>query len=193
MLNSLDDFPKHSPIVSFTGLVLGDGHTLLNNAAELLGDKQLKLCGFIQLTTYIAPERPTRTPWRGYHPFQVFIIWPIHLKPWSIYYEKIMDGENSPFRPNIFFTCTGKVAGFLDHGFMFNPPELEQDRVFIVVPDSWKFHNDASKPTSTLPSTTKQSAGPAMDPYDRTAFMTPSKQNLSNPASSSKTTPYCLY
>lgn len=186
MFNSLDSFPMHSPIVGFTGLVIGDGHALLNEASEQLGDDQLKLCGFVQLTTYITPEYPNQTPWKGFHPFQVFVIWPIHMKPWSLYYQKMMDRGNSPFWSGLFFSCTGKVAGFLDHRFMVNPPELEQDRVFIVVPDSWKFHNDANRPTSTSPSITRQ---PAVDPYNRSAFMTPSKQRI--PKTVSNFTPYC--
>lgn len=34
------------------------------------------------------------------------------------------------------FTCTGKVAGFLEHRIMVHPSNLAQDYAFIVVPDT---------------------------------------------------------
>ena len=185
MFSPVDAFPMHSPIVSFTGLVIGSGLTLLlDEITSQLGEDQEKLCGFVQLTTYIAPENPNKTPFKGFHPFQVFIIWPIHMKPWSIYYQKMLDGGESPFQPGISFSCTGKVAGFLNHGIMVNPPHLKQDRVFIVVPDSWKFLSNASRPSRLFasPSLTKW----VEDPYDRSTFMTPSKQGSSFTSS-------CLY
>lgn len=179
MLSPLDSFPAHPPCVSFTGLVIGPGFTLLDEEhTSHLGDEQRKLCGFVQLSTHISPEMPNKPPFKGYHHFQVFVIWPIHAKPWLLYYKNILNGADSPFQPNIFFSCSGKVAGFLDHGIMLDPPDFKEDRVFIVVPDSWKFHENANRPTRpvTSPLVTKQ---PGVDPHNRSMFMTPSKQTSS--------------
>ena len=139
----IDTFPIISPIVSFTGLVISSGHTLLNDKAGL-EDTQLKCCAFIQLSTYLTPGNPSKTPFKGFHPFQVFVIFPIHLKPWSLLCKKLIDKRETHFQTNTSFFCTGKVAGFLDHRIMIHPPQLPQDKVFIIVPDTWDFFKKAN-------------------------------------------------
>ncbi|KAM4061854.1 hypothetical protein HRG_013400 [Hirsutella rhossiliensis] len=121
---SMDNFPCIPPIVSFTGFILGPGHSLLRQ--DLLPDldaAQLNCCGFVQLSTYLAPGIPDKIPFRGFHQFEVFVIFPIHANPWAI-------------------LC--KVAGLLSHRVMIHPPGSDRDYVFIVVPDSWTFLDKAT-------------------------------------------------
>ncbi|KAJ3453747.1 hypothetical protein MRS44_018379 [Fusarium solani] len=148
---SMDSFPCVPPIVSFAGPTVGPGHSLLRQ--DLLPDldaTQLKCCGFIQLSTYLAPGNPDKTPFRGFHPFQVFVIFPIHTNPWTILCKKMAERRDSQFQASAQFTCTGKVAGLLDHRVMVHPPGFKRDYVFIVVPDSWTFL-DRTTTTATQP------------------------------------------
>ncbi|KAH6874196.1 hypothetical protein B0T10DRAFT_415665 [Thelonectria olida] len=68
-LSATDQFPLVPPTVSFTGPVAGPGHALLHKeSVPALDDAQLKCCGFVQLTTFLAPGNPDKTPYRGFHP-----------------------------------------------------------------------------------------------------------------------------
>ncbi|KAM5358196.1 hypothetical protein ACJZ2D_015510 [Fusarium nematophilum] len=137
--------PYIPPVVSFTGPIVGPGHSLLRqDLLPGLDAAQLTWCGFIQLSTYLAPGNPDKTPFRVSHPFQVFVIFPIHTNPWAILSKKMIERRDSQFQPNTQFTYTGKVAGLLDHRVMVNPPGFEREYVFIVVPDSWTFLDRAT-------------------------------------------------
>ncbi|KAJ6436455.1 complex I intermediate-associated protein 30 [Purpureocillium lavendulum] len=154
LLASMEDFPCVPPVVSFTGPVAGPGQSLLRqDLLPGLDATQLKCCGFIRLSTYLTPGDPDRTPFKGFHPFQVFVIFPIHANPWAILCKKMAERRDSQFQANIHFTCTGKVAGLLDHRLMVQPPGSDRDYVFIVVPDSWTFLDKATTTaaTSALP------------------------------------------
>jgi hypothetical protein len=178
MFNTMENFPVISPTVSFTGPIINSGHTLLHNESiSGLGDIQRKCCGFIQLSTFITPGNVSKTPFRGVHPFQVFIIFPIHANPWLSLCKKMIERQDSQFQPNTLFTCTGKVAGFLNHNVMVHPPLLAEDRVFIVVPTTWNFLDKAtlrdSISVAPLPSTPpKQSSTQS---FNKSKFMSPSK------------------
>ncbi|RSL78739.1 hypothetical protein CDV31_017253, partial [Fusarium ambrosium] len=152
-LSATDQFPLSSPIVSFTGPVVGPGPALLHKeSVPALDDIQLKCCGFVQLTTFLAPGNPDKTPYRGFHPFQVFVIFPIRANPWASLCKKMAERRDTQFQSNVLLTCTGKVAGLLGHHLMVQPPTLEQDYVFIVVPDSWTFlDKGVSGPISPTP------------------------------------------
>ncbi|KAM4066725.1 hypothetical protein HRG_012155 [Hirsutella rhossiliensis] len=70
---------------------------------------------------------------------------------------KMTERRDSQFQPNALLTCTGKIAGLLDHQIMTHAPAFEQDYIFIVVPDTWTFldramSNQASA-TQLLPTT----------------------------------------
>lgn len=72
----------------------------------------------------------------------------------------MVDKPHSQFHAGTPFTCTGKIAGLLNHSAMKRPPELERDYVFIVVPDTWTFL-DKNAPVSSsvaLPSKTPTKA-----------------------------------
>ncbi|KAH8661809.1 hypothetical protein BGZ61DRAFT_499473 [Ilyonectria robusta] len=139
-LSATDQFPLSSPIVSFTGPIVGPGPALLRKGSvPALDDVQLKWCGFVQLTAFLAPGNPDKTPYRGLHPFQVFVIFPIRANPWASLCKKMTERRDTQFQSNGLLTCTGKVAGLLGHHLMVQPPTLEQDYIFIVVPDSWNF------------------------------------------------------
>ncbi|KAM4061741.1 hypothetical protein HRG_013331 [Hirsutella rhossiliensis] len=74
---------------------------------------------------------------------------------------KMTERRDSQFQPNALLTCTGKIAGLLDHQIMTHAPAFEQDYIFIVVPDTWTFldramSNQASA-TQLLPTTPKGS------------------------------------
>ncbi|KAM4066760.1 hypothetical protein HRG_000792 [Hirsutella rhossiliensis] len=99
----MGDFPCIPPIVSFTGLIVGTGHSSLRR--DLLpgpGAAQLNCCGFVRLSTYVAPGMPNKVPFKGFHP-------------------KMAERQDSQFQPNVPFTCTGKVAGLLRHDVMLYP------------------------------------------------------------------------
>ncbi|KAM4066446.1 hypothetical protein HRG_000546 [Hirsutella rhossiliensis] len=84
--------------------------------------------------------------------------------------------RDSQFQSNALFTCTGKIAGLLDHQIMKHAPAFDQDYIFIVVPDTWTFHDKAmsgqASATQLLPTTPKSAprlptphaSGP-VDPY----------------------------
>ncbi|KAG7424477.1 hypothetical protein Forpi1262_v014582 [Fusarium oxysporum f. sp. raphani] len=142
---SVDHFPAVPPVVAFTGPVVGSGRTLLRKESiPGLDGVQLKCCGFVQLSTFIAPGNPDKTPFKGFHPFQVFVIFPIHANPWAALCKKMVERQDTQFQTNALFTCTGKVAGMLDYIIMVHPPGFDRDYVFIVVPDTWTFLDRAT-------------------------------------------------
>ncbi|OAQ57690.1 hypothetical protein VFPFJ_11734 [Purpureocillium lilacinum] len=54
---SMNSFPCVPPVVSFTGLIAGPGHSLLRkDLLPDLDDTQLKCCGFIQLFVTVSTE-----------------------------------------------------------------------------------------------------------------------------------------
>ncbi|CZR50275.1 uncharacterized protein PAC_00147 [Phialocephala subalpina] len=127
MFDAIDNFPITSPIVSFTGPIIGSGLTLLrDDPLSGLSETQRKCCG-------------------GFHQFQVFIIFSIHINPWTLLCKKMVERQDTQFQPNTAFTCTGKVAGFLGHHAMVQPPQLRQEYVFTVVPDTWTFLDKMSR------------------------------------------------
>ncbi|XP_044718762.1 uncharacterized protein HRG_07327 [Hirsutella rhossiliensis] len=71
------------------------------------------------------------------------------------------------FQSNTLFTCTGKIAGLLDHQIMKHAPAFDQDYIFIVVPDTWTFHDkamsDQASATQLLPTTPKSAVGNPSD------------------------------
>ncbi|KAM4056437.1 hypothetical protein HRG_003337 [Hirsutella rhossiliensis] len=65
-LLAMDDFPCVPPIVSFTGLIVGTGHSLLRrDLLPGLDAAQLNCCGFVRLSTYVAPGMPNKLPFRA--------------------------------------------------------------------------------------------------------------------------------
>ncbi|KAM4061851.1 hypothetical protein HRG_013398 [Hirsutella rhossiliensis] len=161
-LASSGQFPSTPPVVSFHGVVAGPGLDLLRrDFLPNLGPDQLRCCGFVRLTTYIAPGLPDRIPYKGYHPFEVFVIFPVYVNPWAVLCKKIAEKPNSSFLPGVPFTCTGKVVGLLDHRVMLSPPGSERDYVFIIVPDSWTFVDRPSAAAAAA------SASPLATPFRR--------------------------
>ncbi|KAF7534595.1 hypothetical protein G7Z17_g13343 [Cylindrodendrum hubeiense] len=153
-LGTTSEFPTCPPSVSFTGPVAGSGDNLLvKDSLPTFDDRQLRCCGFVQLSTYVAPGKPDQTPFKGFHGFLVFVIFPINANPWTLLCKKMTERADSQFTPGTTFTCTGKVAGLLRHGLMAQPPDLEQDYVFIVVPDTWTFGPRPSGAAATVPKT----------------------------------------
>ncbi|KAK4089236.1 hypothetical protein Purlil1_6225 [Purpureocillium lilacinum] len=188
-LGSIHGFPSIQPIVSFTGPVLGSGHELLQKpVATALDDAQLKCCGLVQLSSFICPGNPGTTPFKGFHPFQVFVIFPIHANPWKSLCKKMSERRDSQFQPNALFSCTGKIAGLLDHCSMTRAPDLEQDYVFIVVPDTWSFPDRVkSGQASTaplLPTTPSRSATKSSDYDEALARFTSTRKRKASPAPS---------
>ncbi|KAI8648741.1 hypothetical protein NCS55_01482400 [Fusarium keratoplasticum] len=143
-----EGFPLIQPVVSLTGQVLGTGQThLIKDSVPLLDDAQLRCCAFIQCCTYITPGQPSKSPLKGFHPFQVFILFPIHALPFSLLCKKMADRKDTQFVPGVPFNCVGKIVGLLDHSLMVAAPTVdEKDYVFIVVPDSWTFPDKSTPP-----------------------------------------------
>ena len=102
MFNGKGAFPITPPIVSFTGLVIGSGSTLIHMEAGLEASQQ-KCCGFIRLSSYIAPGNPNKTPFKGFYPFQVFVIFPIHTKPWSSLCKGMTKKQETLFQSDTLF------------------------------------------------------------------------------------------
>ncbi|KAH7109184.1 hypothetical protein EDB81DRAFT_929859 [Dactylonectria macrodidyma] len=178
-----EGFPLIQPVVSLTGQVLGTGQThLIKDSVPLLDDAQLRCCAFIQCCTYITPGQPSKSPFKGFHPFQVFILFLIRALPFSLLCKKMADRKDTQFVPGVPFNCVGKIVGLLDHRLMATaPPVDEKDYVFIVVPDSWTFpdkstpHAPASNtvsPSKTEPSPSQASGFAAI----RSMFKSPSKK-----------------
>ncbi|EEU38437.1 uncharacterized protein NECHADRAFT_88569 [Fusarium vanettenii 77-13-4] len=144
-------FPAVPPVVAFTGPVVGSGRTLLRKESiPGLDGVQLKCCGFVQLSTFIAPRKPDKTPFKGFHLFQVFVIFPIHANPWAALCKKMVERQDTQFQTNALFTCTGKVVGLLDHNIMVHPPGFDRDYVFIVVLDTWTFLDRATSKSASV-------------------------------------------
>ena len=186
-----DDFPFISPTVSFVGPIVGSGVTLLNEKnTPGLTDTQRKCCGFIQLSTFLSPGNPTKTPFKGFHPFQVFVIFPIHANPWNILCKKMAERKESQFQPNTFLSCTGKVAGFLNHDTMVHPPQPTEDYVFIVVPDAWKFHDKTPRESFSIsPSSMTVGKKSPADPHGRKEFQSPPKRTTPSKRSNESQNP----
>ena len=182
------------PIVSFTGPVMGSGHDLLHgNLPVAFDEAQLKCCGFVQLSTFLCPGKPEKTPFKGYHPFQVFVIFPIHANPWTTLCKRMIDRRDSQFQPGAPFTCTGKVAGLLAHNVMQQPPAIEQDYIFIVVPDTWTFLDKANfnqPPAAQVsPATPRRPTSGTANYDDVLARFTSTKKRQFNPVTPSSLPP----
>ncbi|KAH7146071.1 hypothetical protein EDB81DRAFT_842357 [Dactylonectria macrodidyma] len=67
-----NQFPLLSPIISFTSPIISPGPALLRKESMPALD---------DLTTFLALRNPNKTPYRGFHPFQIFIIFPIRTNP----------------------------------------------------------------------------------------------------------------
>ncbi|KAH7117232.1 hypothetical protein B0J13DRAFT_571030 [Dactylonectria estremocensis] len=178
-----EGFPLIQPVVSLTGQVLGTGQThLIKDSVPQLDDAQLRCCAFIQCCTYITPGQPSKSPFKGFHPFQVFILFPIRALPFSLLCKKMADRKDTQFVPGVPFNCVGKIVGLLDHRLMVTaPPVDEKDYVFIVVPDSWTFPDKSTppvpasntvSPSKTEPSPSQASGFAAI----RSMFKSPSKK-----------------
>lgn len=101
----------------------------------------------------------------------------------------MIEKQETVFQSNTLFSCTGKVAGFLNHHVMLHPPRLARDYIFIVVPDTWKFHDNTGRGSiSALPSATTPAKQPSTDPFDRAKFMSPSKRAPKRAATPTVTT-----
>ncbi|KJZ75813.1 hypothetical protein HIM_04637 [Hirsutella minnesotensis 3608] len=196
-LRSSASYPTIMPVVSFTGPIVGSGLDLLHeDLAPAFDEAQLKCCGFVQLSTFLCPGKPEKTPLKGYHPFQVFVIFPVHANPWTSLYKKIVERRHSQFQPGAPFTCTGKVAGLLAHNVARQPPAFGQDYIFIVVPDTWTFLDKASfdqPPTTRFPPTTPRRPTNSASEYDDAmARFTSTKKRQRPPRGATPETPKSL-
>ncbi|KAH7117521.1 hypothetical protein EDB81DRAFT_612565, partial [Dactylonectria macrodidyma] len=114
--------------------------------------------------TYITPGQPSKSPFKGFHPFQVFILFPIRALPFSLICKKMADRKDTQFVPGVPFNCVGKIVSLLDHRLMVTaPPGDEKDYVFIVVPDSWTFLDKSTPPVpgSSTVSSSKTEPSPS--------------------------------
>ncbi|RSL82056.1 hypothetical protein CDV31_016969 [Fusarium ambrosium] len=142
------------------------------------GDGEVYKC-----CTYITPGQPSKSPFKGFHPFQVFILFPIHALPFSLLCKKMADRKDTQFVPGVPFNCVGKIVGLLDHSLMVAAPTVdEKDYVFIVVPDSWTFPDKSTPPApaaNTAPPS-KTEPGPSQAggfAAARSMFKSPSKKS----------------
>jgi hypothetical protein len=90
--------------------------------------------------------------------------------------QKMVERQDSQFQPSTNFTCTGKVADFLNHKIMVQPLQLPQDYVFIIVTDTGVFHERSTTASiSTLSKTTTPDEPSSANPFDRSKFLSPCK------------------
>lgn len=156
---------------------------MIKDSVPLLDDAQLRCCAFIQCCTYITPGQPSKSPFKGFHPFQVFILFPIRALPFSLLCKKMADRKDTQFVPGVPFNCVGKIVGLLDHSLMVAAPTVdEKDYVFIVVPDSWTFPDKSTPPapaaSTVSPSKTEPSPSQAGSfAAARSMFKSPSKKS----------------
>ncbi|KAH7118136.1 hypothetical protein B0J13DRAFT_613228 [Dactylonectria estremocensis] len=201
---SVDHFPAIPPVVTFTGPVVGSGRTLLRKESiPGLDGVQLKCCGFVQLSTYIAPGNPDKTPFKGFHPFQVFAIFPIHANPWASLCKKMVERQDTHFQANAHFTCTGNhdTWAFLDRAtsksasaaLSLSTPPKQPSSGPMAFGDAKAMFSSPPKPTvhrsPPIPSTPPTSASlePSTPPAKRTnsnCGQTPTKKRRLSPASS---------
>lgn len=175
------------------GQVLGTGQThLIKDSVPLLDNTQLRYCAFIQCCTYITPGQPSKTPFKGFHPFQVFILFPIHALPFSLLCKKMADRKDTQFVPGAPFHCVGKIVGLLDHNLMVAASAADKkDYIFIVVPDSWTFPEKSAPPVpaphTVSPSKTEPCPSqPGSFAAMRSMFKSPSKKASQAKQSQSK-------
>jgi hypothetical protein len=153
----LDSYGPLAPTASFTGPILGSGLTLLEpDTITTFDDNQRKCCGFVQLASYINPGKWHQTPMAGTHTFQVFVLFPILVQPWSARCAWMTKKESSIFQSGALFCCpSATVVGRLNHATMKTKPPREQDYVLIVVPNEWFFLDMSvyNSPQKTIPRT----------------------------------------
>jgi hypothetical protein len=103
----------------------------------------------------------------------------------------MIEKKESLFQPNTLFSCTGKVAGFLNHNLMVYPPQLTQDYIFMVVPDDWQFWDkktlDSISVSPSKKSTTPDQQ-PSTDPLDLARYMSRPRQTTQQPMTPTKAT-----
>jgi len=98
--------------------------------------------------------------------------------------------KESQFQPNTFLSCTGKVAGFLNHDTMVHPPQPTEDYVFIVVPDAWKFHDKTPRESFSIsPSSMTVGKKSPADPHGRKEFQSPPKRTTPSKRSNESQNP----
>src|SRR5436190_7195276 len=95
------------------------------------------------------------------------------MDPYPSLYRKMIKRKESSFQSDIILSCTGKVAGFLNHYIMVNPPQLMEDHVFIIMLDTWTFHDKVTLSLEITPA--KATKQPPVDPFNPARFMSPSK------------------
>ncbi|KAM4065239.1 hypothetical protein HRG_012831 [Hirsutella rhossiliensis] len=85
----MDDSHCVPPIVSFTGIIVDTGHSLLRrDLLPGLDAAKFSCCAFVRLSTYVAAGMPNRIPFKGFHPFVVF---PIRANPWATLCKKMAE------------------------------------------------------------------------------------------------------
>ncbi|KJZ69675.1 hypothetical protein HIM_10922 [Hirsutella minnesotensis 3608] len=172
ILGSVDAFPTMQPIVSFTGPVVPP----IPVQRRHYGDARL-------------PRGPPVLPT---DPLQQ----PLQLRVAGVAHLLVQHDDRRelpPQCPNALLTCTGKIAGLLDHQIMTHAPAFEQDYIFIVVPDTWYFHDRAmsnqASATQLLPTTPKGTVGNPSNYSDTLARFTSTKKRKAAPSGASPTPP----
>ncbi|KAH7146968.1 hypothetical protein B0J13DRAFT_552977, partial [Dactylonectria estremocensis] len=139
------------------------------DSVPLLDDAQLRCCAFIQCYTYITPGQPLKSPFKGFHPFQVFILFPIRALPFSLLCKKMADRKDAQFVPGMPFNCVSKIVSLLDHSLMVAaPPADEKDYSTPPVPAF-----NIVSPLKTEPGASQTGGFAAM----RSIFKTPLKKS----------------
>ncbi|KAH7113447.1 hypothetical protein EDB81DRAFT_922145 [Dactylonectria macrodidyma] len=155
-----EGFPLIQPVVSLTGQVLGTGQThLIKDSVPMLDDAQLRCCAFIQCCTYITPGQLSKSPFKGFHPFQVFILFPIRALPFSLLCKKMADRKDTQFVP----------VGLLDHRLMATAPPVDE-----------KDYSTPPAPAANTVSPSKTEPGPSQAggfAAARSMFKSPSKKS----------------
>ncbi|KAM4063270.1 hypothetical protein HRG_013840 [Hirsutella rhossiliensis] len=101
-----------------------------------LGPDQLRCCGFVRLTTYIALACRT-----GFHiratTLRGLCYLSVYVNPWAVLCKKIAEKPNSSFLPGVPLPAPERSSAFSTTALC--SPRARSDYVFIIVPDSWTF------------------------------------------------------
>ena len=192
-------FPSMPSRASFSGPI--DVTTYrLKDELPWLQNGQAKACCFVRLAGYLQPANEDMPPYKGQHPFHIFILFPLNQQPWQSICKWMMTATGrGPFTPKSWLCGTGPVVGILNRKAIEGFPESDTDTtILVVIPETWEFVTrttlEPPPPVSVSQATTPRSesattAGPGSGRVSRNPFASPrtSETTPSTPPSARNT------
>lgn len=156
---------------------------------------QEKACCFVKLGTYIMPEKDTLPPFKGIHPFHVFVFFPLLQQPWaSMCAWMKKPSANGPFTSRTWLSVSGLIVGILNRNLLQEGPDNGDDcPILIITPDTFEIIpalttsapiQDLDDSAMNIPSPSTPSKILSRNPFSSPAKMTtPIKSLVSVPSS----------